>query len=108
MSSNVSSPSPEAARSVNAAARPFITLLPIRWITIDAYWAKGRTREVVERSFANSFPVGLYAPDGQQVAVAPIVSDRATFTWLCDVYVDPDHRGRSLATVLANWTCGVG
>jgi GNAT superfamily N-acetyltransferase len=76
----------------------------VRWISADAYWAKGRTREVIERSFANSVPVGLYAPDRQQVAVARIVSDRATFAWLCDVYVDPDHRGRGLGTMLANWT----
>jgi len=74
-----------------------------RWISTDAYWAKGRTREVVERSFANSVPAGIYAHDGQQVAVARIVSDRATFAWLCDVYVDRDHRGRGLGTMLANW-----
>jgi len=76
----------------------------VRWITTDAYWAKGRTREIVERSFANSVPMGLYAPDGQQVAVARIVSDRATFVWLCDVYVDRDHRGRGLGTIIANWS----
>ncbi|MFF5296536.1 GNAT family N-acetyltransferase [Paractinoplanes globisporus] len=75
----------------------------VRWISEDAYWAKGRTREVIERAFANSFPVGLYAPGGQQVAVARIVSDSATFAWLCDVYVDPAHRGRGLGTVLADW-----
>lgn len=75
----------------------------VGWISGDAYWAKGRTREVVERSFANSFPVGLYGAGRQQVAVARIVSDRATFAWLCDVYVDPAHRGRGLGTVIANW-----
>ncbi|WP_307873044.1 GNAT family N-acetyltransferase [Paractinoplanes ovalisporus] len=75
----------------------------VRWISTDAYWAKGRTREVIERSFANSFPVGLFAHDGTQAAVARIVSDRATFVWLCDVYVDRDHRGRGLGTTLANW-----
>lgn len=75
----------------------------VRWISTDAYWAKGRTREVIERSFAHSDPVGLYTPDRQQVAVARIVSDRATFTWLCDVYVDREHRGHGLGTVLANW-----
>jgi GNAT superfamily N-acetyltransferase len=75
----------------------------VEWISQDAYWAKGRSREVVERSFANSFPVGVYAPDGQQVAVARIVSDRATFTWLCDVYVDRAHRGQGIGTLLANW-----
>jgi GNAT superfamily N-acetyltransferase len=75
----------------------------IQWISTDAYWAKGRTRETIERSFANSVPVGLYAHDGQQVAVARIISDRATFAWLCDVYVDREHRGRGLGTLLANW-----
>lgn len=74
-----------------------------QWIATDAYWAKGRTREVVERSFANSAPAGLYTADGRQVAVARIVSDRATFAWLCDVYVDRDHRGRGLGTRLADW-----
>jgi GNAT superfamily N-acetyltransferase len=76
----------------------------VRWITTDAYWAKGRTREVVERSFANSATVGLYSPDNRQVAVARIVSDRATFAWLCDVYVDPEHRGHGLGTMLADWS----
>jgi GNAT superfamily N-acetyltransferase len=75
----------------------------VRWIGTDAYWAKGRSREVIERSFANSFPLGLYASDGQQVAVARIVSDRATFAWLCDVYVDRDHRGSGLGTMVAHW-----
>jgi GNAT superfamily N-acetyltransferase len=75
----------------------------VRWITTDAYWAQGRTREVVERAFEHSVPVGLFAPDGPQVAVARIVSDRATFAWLCDVYVDPGHRGRGLGTVIARW-----
>jgi GNAT superfamily N-acetyltransferase len=75
----------------------------VRWISTDAYWAKGRTREVIERSFAHSVPVGLYTAGGQQVAVARIVSDFATFTWLCDVYVDPGHRGHGLGTLLANW-----
>ncbi|MET0425762.1 MAG: GNAT family N-acetyltransferase [Actinoplanes sp.] len=75
----------------------------VRWITTDAYWAQGRTPEVVERSFAHSSPVGLYAPDGSQAAVARTVSDHATFVWLCDVYVDPAHRGRGLGTLIANW-----
>lgn len=74
-----------------------------RWISEDTYWAQNRPREVIERAFANSIPVGLYAHDGSQVAVARIVSDRATFAWLCDVYVDREHRGRGLGTTLAHW-----
>lgn len=76
----------------------------VQWISTDAYWAKGRTREVIERSFAHAVPVGVYAADGGQVAVARVVSDQATFVWLCDVYVDPGHRGHGLGTMLANWS----
>jgi GNAT superfamily N-acetyltransferase len=72
----------------------------VRWISTDAYWAKGRTPAVIERSFANSIPVGLYTPGRMQVAVARIVSDRATFAWLCDVYVDPSRRGAGVGTAL--------
>ncbi len=75
----------------------------VQWISTDAYWAKGRSRATIERSFAHSVPVGLYSADGQQVAVARIVSDYATFTWLCDVYVEPAHRGHGLGTMIANW-----
>jgi GNAT superfamily N-acetyltransferase len=73
-----------------------------RWISQEAYWAKGRDRATVERSFANSFPVGGYGPTGQ-VAVARIVSDEATFAWLCDVFVDVEHRGRGLGIRIAQW-----
>lgn len=73
-----------------------------RWLSTDAYWALGRDRETVARAFANSLPFGVYRPeDGGQVAVARVVTDGATFAWLCDVYVDPAQRGRGLGTWLA-------
>jgi GNAT superfamily N-acetyltransferase len=68
------------------------------WLSTDAYWALGRPRDVVERGFANSLPYGVYRPDGTQVAVARVITDRATFAWLCDVYVDRAERGRGLGT----------
>ncbi|SCL57880.1 Acetyltransferase (GNAT) family protein [Micromonospora citrea] len=72
------------------------------WLSTDAYWAIGRDRETVARAFAASVPFGVYRPgDGRQVAVARVVTDRATFAWLCDVYVDPGERGRGLGTWLA-------
>jgi GNAT superfamily N-acetyltransferase len=64
-----------------------------RWLSEQAYWALGRSREVQDRAIDNSLCVGMYAPDGQQVGFCRYVTDRATFAWLCDVFVDESHRG---------------
>ena len=70
-----------------------------RWLSTDAYWALGRPREVVERSVAESLNVGAY-DDGVQVGYARVVTDRATFGWICDVYVDPSRRGAGIGNRL--------
>jgi GNAT superfamily N-acetyltransferase len=57
-------------------------------------------REVVERSIVNSLPFGLYAPAGKQAGFARVVSDRAQYAYLADVFVLPEHRGRGLGTWL--------
>ncbi|TDC72172.1 GNAT family N-acetyltransferase [Micromonospora sp. KC606] len=72
------------------------------WLSTDAYWALGRSRETVARAFAGSIAFGVYrAGDGAQVAVARVVTDAATFAWLCDVYVARRERGRGLGSWLA-------
>lgn len=71
------------------------------WLSTDAFWALGRSRDTVERSIGGSLNFGAYGPDGGQVAYARVVTDRATFAWLCDVYVAPEHRGRGLGVQLA-------
>ncbi|MET9923267.1 MULTISPECIES: GNAT family N-acetyltransferase [unclassified Streptomyces] len=71
------------------------------WLSTDAFWALGRSRDTVERSVGGSLNFGAYGPDGDQVAYARVVTDRATFAWLCDVYVAPAHRGRELGARLA-------
>jgi GNAT superfamily N-acetyltransferase len=70
-----------------------------RWLSTDAYWALGRPREVVERSVAESLNVGAY-DDGVQVGYARVVTDRSTFGWVCDVYVDPSRRGAGIGSRL--------
>ncbi|MDG4821595.1 GNAT family N-acetyltransferase [Asanoa sp. WMMD1127] len=70
------------------------------WLSTDSYWAANRPRDIVERSLANSLVLGIYRDDNQ-VAFARIVTDHATFGWLCDVYVDRDERGHGLGTWLA-------
>jgi GNAT superfamily N-acetyltransferase len=64
-----------------------------------SYWAETRTREVVERSIANSIPFGAYTA-GRQVAFARVVTDRAVFAYLADVFVVPEFRGRGISKAL--------
>ena len=66
-----------------------------RFLSEEAYWAKGRTREQVERSIEHSLCFGAYAGD-EQVGFARAVTDRATFAWLADVFVVPEHRGAGI------------
>ncbi|HEY7222292.1 MAG TPA: GNAT family N-acetyltransferase [Micromonosporaceae bacterium] len=71
------------------------------WLSTDAYWALGRSATAVATSIANSICYGVYAPTGRQVGIARAVTDRATYAWICDVYVEPGSRGRGLGTWLA-------
>ena len=71
----------------------------------DAYWGRGRTREQTAVGVANSEVLGVYGPDGTMVGGARIVTDRATFGYLTDVYVLAEHRGRGLGRALAAATC---
>ncbi|MCD9879357.1 GNAT family N-acetyltransferase [Streptomyces guryensis] len=72
-----------------------------RWLATDAYWAKGRPREKQEQAIAGSLNFGVYdTVSGEQVAYARIITDRATFAWLCDVYVDRSVRGKNIGTAL--------
>lgn len=61
-----------------------------------SYWAGGIPRDVVARSIANSIAFGLYGPDGKQAGFARVITDRATFAWLADVFIDPGRQGLGL------------
>jgi GNAT superfamily N-acetyltransferase len=71
------------------------------WMASEAYWARGRSRDVMTRAVENSVVLGLYAADGTQAGFARFVTDQATFAWLCDVFVDAGHRGQGLGSFLA-------
>ncbi|MFJ6987100.1 MULTISPECIES: GNAT family N-acetyltransferase [unclassified Streptomyces] len=71
------------------------------WLSTDAYWALGRDLEKQERAVAASLNFGVYdTASGAQVAYARVVTDHATFAWLCDVYVAPSVRGKGLGTAM--------
>jgi GNAT superfamily N-acetyltransferase len=72
-------------------------------LATHAYWAVGRSREAQDAANAASRCYGVYASDtGRQVAFARVVTDGATFGWLCDVIVDPGARGRGVGKLLVS------
>jgi len=66
------------------------------FISNQSYWAQGRPLETVERALDNSLNFGLYKSD-RQVGFARVVTDYATFGWIADVFVLPEHRGQGLS-----------
>ena len=64
------------------------------WLT-QSYWSPGIPITIVQRAIENSLCFGLYH-EGRQIGFARVVSDFATFGYLCDVYVLEDHRGQGL------------
>ena len=62
----------------------------------DSYWAQSRTREQTETAIENSICFGLYHGE-RQIGFARVVSDRATFAYIGDVYVTDEFRGRGLS-----------
>lgn len=70
-----------------------------RFLSRQSTWAIGIPREVVERSIVNSLCFGGYE-NNQQIAFARVVSDYASFAYLMDVFVLPEHRGRGLSLQL--------
>jgi GNAT superfamily N-acetyltransferase len=71
-----------------------------------SYWSPGIPLPTVERAIAHSLAFGVF--DGvEQVGFARVVTDRATFAYLADVYILEEHRGRGLGrrlveTILAH------
>jgi GNAT superfamily N-acetyltransferase len=65
-----------------------------------SYWSPGVSYEVVRRAVANSIPFSLRHADGAQVGFARVVTDRATYAYLADVFVLEAHRGRGLSKFL--------
>jgi len=83
-----------------AAVHAFIT---------TSYWAAGRERAVMDDLIATAARVvGLYAADGRQLGFARVVSDRHTVSYLADVYVLDEVRGRGFGLELVRFTVDGG
>ena len=70
-----------------------------RYLSEESYWAKDIPRDLVERAIENSICFGAYDAD-QQVGFARVVTDRAAFAYIGDVFVLDSHRGRGVAKQL--------
>jgi GNAT superfamily N-acetyltransferase len=65
-----------------------------------AYWSAGIPFEIVERAVRSSLCIGAYDRAGAQVGLVRLISDYATFCYVCDVYVLEEHRGQGLSKAM--------
>lgn len=68
-----------------------------QYLSKESYWAQHIPMETVQKSIDHSLCFGVYTEDGAQVGFARIISDRATFAYLADVFILPQHRGKGLS-----------
>ena len=71
------------------------------WLA-SSYWSPGIAREAVERGIAGAHCLGAYR-DGEQVGFARVISDRASFAWVADVWIDEAARGQGLGRRMERW-----
>ena len=74
------------------------------FLSEQSYWARGISRDAVARSIRHSIGFGVYAVensrsnlDRRQIGFARVTTDCATFAYLGDVFILPEHRGRGLS-----------
>ena len=70
-----------------------------------SYWARGRSLEEVRLAVEHSLPFGLYLA-GRQVGFARVVTDRLTFAYIADVFVEDAERSRGLGSFLMECVTG--
>ena len=72
----------------------------IHGVIANSYWSRGIPRETLERSIANSICVIARDQAGALIGHARLITDKATFGWLCDVFVLPAHEGQGIARAM--------
>ncbi|WP_375397400.1 GNAT family N-acetyltransferase [uncultured Sphingomonas sp.] len=71
------------------------------WLA-SSYWSPGIERTTVEKAIAGSHCLGAY-DSCEQVGFARMITDRATFAWLADVWVEDGMRGQGLGRRMVGW-----
>jgi len=70
------------------------------WLSNQSYWAKGRSRELVERTIRHSLCFGVYDTDHQQVGFARVVTDFTVYAYILDLFIIESRRGLGLSKML--------
>ena len=71
------------------------------FLSTEAYWCLGIPKSILVKAIQSSLCFGVYDKSlNLQVGFARVVTDRATFAWLCDVYIEKEYRGRGLSKQL--------
>lgn len=79
-----------------------------RYLSEESYWAKGRPRDVHDALIdASQRAVGLYH-EGRQIGFSRTLSDGHVQSYLADVYVLAEHRGRGLGVELVRFSVDEG
>ena len=68
----------------------------------SSYWARDRSLAAIQKSVEHSLCFGVYSGD-TQVGFARVVTDYATFAWLCDVFILEAYRGQGLGKKLVDY-----
>ncbi|MFM2368121.1 MAG: hypothetical protein RL619_417 [Bacteroidota bacterium] len=71
----------------------------IQYFLKDIYWAAGRTMEEVQITIDNSFCFGIYLND-KQIGFARVITDYVVFSYLMDVFITEEHRGKGYSSIL--------
>ena len=71
-----------------------------------SYWAKGRSKERVEKSIENSICYGLYDNENNMLGFARVLTDHVVFAYIMDLFIFEEYRGKGLGTKLVEHIVG--
>lgn len=79
----------------------------IHGFVTNSYWAKGRTREAMQKAIDHSLNFGLFL-HGKQVGYARVLTDHVAFAYLMDVFILPEHQGNGYSHQLLTYILNSG
>lgn len=86
--------------------RERLDLAAIHSYLTRSYWSPGIPLDTVKRAVTASLCIGAYTAEGAQIGLLRVISDYATFAYLCDVYVLEEHQGLGLAKAMLSFARG--